>query len=355
MTVKVLLLTSKSWAGFNISPSLGLYNLKHSLQEYNIILIVIYMINCDIHDFDVDDEQKLIDDVQSGKYDVIGMSVTHVNMSIDLNMLIKLNNSLPIGKDAIFVLGGQEATLNYKQWLESGVADICFLGFAEYTFSKFCYSIGKYINKFHNNKGHLHKDIIHILQNLDGVAYIDKFNINNNAVYNPSKALTKDEFTDLFYDRAINIRVPYERYWSIIGAKKKNEFNNADFTIKTARLYTVSHCPRRCGFCSSQSFIPESQNKKSSIIMLTAYQVYDLVERYVKDYSVQAFLFSDDDFPVGNREGLIRLKDFCDLIIDAKNNDILPDSLNFFCQARALDFIKRGSKERVVSIDLLKK
>ena len=49
--VNVLLLTSKSWAGFNISPPLGLYNLKTSLEANGH--------HCDIYDYDIDDEEHI--------------------------------------------------------------------------------------------------------------------------------------------------------------------------------------------------------------------------------------------------------------------------------------------------------
>ena len=89
--------------------------------------------------------------------------------------------------------------------------------------------------------------------------------------------------------------------------------------------------------------------------MLTPEQVLDLIRMYVDRYGARGFLFSDDDFPVGNKPGLDRLRRLCELIIADKASGRLPEDLHFACQARILDFVERniGGPRRPMR-DLLK-
>lgn len=341
--LSILLLTSKSWAGFNISPPLGLYNLKTAVEARGH--------RCEVFDYDIDDEEALKTRVKAGAYDIIGMSVTHVNMSMDLNALLELYQLAITAHDTLMIGGGQEATMNYEQWLRTKLLDVCFLGFADKTFADFCDQLVALDRKYHDGAS-LSAPLMQLLKKTPGVAYLEPLpkpgaaDVELKAIYQPSPTLTLDEFRELFHTNGLKQHIPYQRYWDTVRARKNNAFNNASFTVETTRLYTVSHCPRRCGFCSSQNFLPLSQNEKTTIIMLSAQEVYDLVAHY-SDAGARAFMFSDDDFPVGSAQGIARLQDFCRLVIDAKASGALPKELRFFCQARVLDFLRRlpdGSK-----------
>ncbi|QEP42774.1 radical SAM protein [Ectothiorhodospiraceae bacterium BW-2] len=338
--LSILLLTSKSWAGFNISPPLGLYNLKTAVEAHNHC--------CEIFDYDIDDENLLKTRVKSGAYDIIGMSVTHVNMSMDLDAILELRQLALSAHDTLMIAGGQEATMNYEQWLRTKLLDICFLGFADKTFANFCDHLFLFDRKYHEGNS-LSTNLLTLLQNTSGVAYLapmlktERVDMGMQTVYQPSPTLTREEFSELFYVNGLKNNIPYYRYWDIMRARKNNAFNNASFTVETTRLYTVSHCPRRCGFCSSQNFLPLSQDKKITIIMLSAQEVYELVEHYANNVGARAFMFSDDDFPVGNAQGILRLKEFCQKVIEGKSSGELPSDLQFFCQARVLDFLYRQS------------
>jgi radical SAM superfamily enzyme YgiQ (UPF0313 family) len=341
--LSILLLTSKSWSGFNISPPLGLYNLKTAVEQRGH--------SCEVFDYDIDDEDALKARVKAGAYDVIGMSVTHVNMSMDLDALLELYQLALTAHDTLMIAGGQEATMNYEQWLRTKLVDVTFLGFADKTFTVFCDELLKLDRKYHDGAV-LAPALVDLLKNTKGVAYLDptqklEGDVALKAVYQPSPTLTQEEFSELFHINGLKQGIPYHRYWDTVRARKDNSFNNAEFTVETVRLYTVSHCPRRCGFCSSQNFLPLSQNEKTTIIMLSAREVFDLVAHYANNVGARAFMFSDDDFPVGSTQGLARLQDFCRMVVEAKNAGMLPKELRFFCQARALDFLRRlpdGSK-----------
>lgn len=333
--IKLLLMTSKSWGGYNISPPIGLYRLKNHLGEHGI--------ECDILDYDIDEEPLYLQRVAEGHYDVVGMSVSHINMEEDLNTLLKFRDAgRRSGKKVAFIAGGQEATLNHKQWLESGVVEIVFLGFAEEGLKNFCAGLS----------GGICANPLDIACKIDGVALIDA---NGKLIYNPSRPLDTEEFRRLSFSNVIKSDINYQKYWDKLRSKIVNGFSHTKFIIETVRLYTTSHCPRKCGFCSSQSFLPSSQKSVAPIMMISAEDVYDLVLYHINKYGARCFLFSDDDFPVGNQEGIQRLFKFCNLVIDAKKSGRLSHEIIFHCQSRVADYLDHEKQVRWDLIDLMKR
>jgi len=319
------------------APPLGLYRIKNYLASKDII--------CDIVDLDLDGnlESKYLQMVEQGKYDVIGISVSHHNMITDLQTLWKFRNaSKKSKKKCLFISGGQEATLNYQQWLEAGI-DIIILGFAE----KPLYEL---ILRMKNSDGDLN-NIKASIKDIEGIAYKTQ---DGSFIYNSSTILTPLEWRELSFNQILQLSLPYKDYWNVMYKDAGNlNFHGNKFIVETVRLYTTSHCPQNCGFCSSQSFIPCSQKKISKIFMLSADEVFKLIQYHIRKYGAKGFLFSDDDLPVGNREGLNRISDLCRLIINAKNNDLIPKETIFNCQARITDFIMRESGQKKINSKLI--
>ena len=337
-SLSVLLMTSKAWIGRNVAPALGLYRLKNCLTKSGF--------RCDILDFDIRSEDDYLKRISLGEYDVIGMSATHDNMSADLDTLWRFRvESAKTGKRCIFVAGGQQPSLNYKQWLLSGAVDMVFLGFAEEALDSFCRRLSQLRNK-------VDFTLEDAAEGINGIAFIDR---GGKAVCKPSPVLTQEKFRKLSFLNIMDSDIPYKEYWDIARRQRINVFNNAEFVVETVRLYTTSHCPRRCGFCSSQSFLPQSQDKASTIYMLSADEVFELVLNCIDRYGAMGVLFNDDDFPVGNQAGIERISRFCGLIIDAKKEGRVPKEMKFFCQARVADFIDRDRTVREDLISLMKK
>ena len=330
--IKVLLITSVSCPGFYIAPPIGLYRLKHYLNQRGF--------GCDILDLDLCSKSEYIQKAKEGYYNVIGFSVSHYNMTNDLEAIQEFRQIAD--KNCLFIAGGQEATLNYKQWLGIGLIDIILMGFAEKNLYKLCVRLSK----------EKKCDLRDVIKNIDGTVICGRY---DEFIYHPAAPLTDKEFQELSFTQIMSMDIPYENYW----AKVRNEisegnFNGNEFIIETVRLYTSSHCPRRCGFCSSQAFIPMSQNKKSPIFMLSARQIHQLILHYVKKYRAKGFLFSDDDFPVGTPLGIKRLFDLCQLINDSKNKGEIPKNIRFNCQARIADFlVHKVNKKKEINQPLL--
>lgn len=321
--MKVLLITSRSWAGYNISPPIGLYHLKTALARRDI--------DSEILDFDLMSGEEQLERARNGHYSVIGMSVTHINMADDLDSLMQFREAAFAGPNRCeIVAGGQEATLNARQWLETGVVDVCFFGFCNKIFAEYCEQL--------RAGGFASCTSKEILGDLSGVAYLGT---DGRYISRPSPVLTQQEFDEIFYEDLLKLEVPYEIYWAKARKMRVDAFNSADFIVETVRLYTSSHCPRKCGFCSSQNFLPLSQGGNSKIIALSARKLCEIVLHHSRKYGARAFMFSDDDFPIGGNAGLARFDDFCRLMIDAKRTGLLPEEVQFFCQSRVLNLMER--------------
>ena len=338
---KVLLVTLKAAPGFNIAPSIGIHQLQHFLEQRGIA--------CDVLDREFEDEEPYVEKARAGAYDVIGMSVSHLHMQVDLTLLWRFRMAAREGgKNTLLVAGGQEATINWKQWLELAVDVIC-LGFGEYALHRFCMRVVA-------NPPMLGEpaDLDALAGGIAGTAYR---NGAGDFIHQPTPKLTREAFSELCYDQVLTNTVPYHAYWDKVrAASADTTLGAADFFAENVRVYTTSHCPRRCGFCATQVYLSEAQQEKMFILMLSAEEVADLVHMYVNRYGARSILFSDDDFPVGNKAGLERLDRLCDILIHFKDTGEIPREVRFSCQARVADFlVKDEAGRRVPNRPLLAK
>ncbi len=337
--VKVLLNTSKSdTRDFYVAdaPPIGLYRLQHHLLKSGIL--------CDVLDLSIQPELEgeYVSKVEKGNYDVIGFSVTHHNMVPELEFLWKLRNaSKKSTKRCLFIAGGQEASLNYEQWLRSGI-DLILLGFAENTFRELCLRLSN----------ELDKELLEILEEMEGYAVQDR---NGEIIYRPARVLTKSDFKELSFNTVLELEIPYQLYWRKLSKDANNfNFHKNIFIPETVRLFTSSHCPHNCGFCSSRSFIPLSQNRKSQVFILSAAEVHQLIIHHIKKYGAKGFLFSDDEFIFNSKIGINRAFEFCELLIRSKDKGEIPKGIVFNCQARIDAFLNKGlNNEKVVNWELI--
>ena len=121
----VLLITSKSpkeEVPDSLAIPLGLQLLKHHLNKSGI--------ECSVFDHQIHSEELFVNKVEQGSFDIIGISVTHWRLVSDLDFLHKLKLAAKkVGKDCLFIAGGMQATINYRQLLDCGFDIVC-LGFA---------------------------------------------------------------------------------------------------------------------------------------------------------------------------------------------------------------------------------
>jgi radical SAM superfamily enzyme YgiQ (UPF0313 family) len=348
--VRILLMMSFSYSDDTytaIAPPPGLHWLRHHLSKNDY--------HCDVLDLDFQGERlnEFLDFTAKGNYDVIGMNMTHYNMVECIKTIWKFHKAADqSGKSVVFIGGGQEATMNYQQILKFFKLDLILTGFCENTLLKLCQNISFLLSKGEGKDTRY--SIKGLSDGINGIAYIDE---DGGEVYRPALPLTNEEFRQLAYTNILDLELPYFEYWEKTEKTTVDNmtFSRNVFVVESARIYTTSHCPRRCGFCSSQTFLPYSQSSKSPIIMLSAEEVHDLIVRDVTKYGAKHFVIGDDDFPVGNKPGLDRVSKVCDLIMESKRSGELPKTLTFYMQARIADFILQEKKQRFVNMDLLTK
>ena len=338
------------------SPPLGLYRIKNYLERRGI--------DCDIHDLSLSDGdfKDTLEKISAGRYDVIGLSVDVDKQSEYFNIFLDIRSRLEkSGKKSMIVAGGQGGTHSYKSFIQKGKVDAVLLGFAEKCFYDLCLSFSK-------NK---EKHVSVYAKNISGVAF--PANTDHTAVVkNSSKPLTEEEFVQLNYHEIKDLYIPYKNYWAYThreGAAslnfKKDDDTQVDvvvddphcdlpvnkdtqkFFVETIRLYTSSHCPWKCGFCSSHSFlrmsnatvaqeekIPEKPKDGGLVPMnslttcgsqphpvyrISPEQIYDLIVRHCDKYDPRVILFNDDAFWDSSNPGFKHIMDLCDLIIKGKN------------------------------------
>ena len=357
-----------------VSPPLGLYRLKNYLERRDI--------DCDILDLSLTDGhfKDSLEKISSGYYDVIGAGVDSEKIVRYFDMLHDIRSRVEkSGKKSMIVCGGQGGAHAYKSYIVNGKADAVLLGFAEKNFYELCRS-------FEKNRD---KHISIYAKNIEGVAFPSDKKFTK-IIKNPTKPLTEEEFVSLNYDEIKDLHIPYKDYWDYTyaegaaalnlskdgGAKEVTDphseiptesSDTQKFFVETIRLYTSSHCPWKCGFCSSHSFlrmsnatmekeekIPEKPKDGKTISMnalascgsqphpvyrISPEQIYDLIVRHCKKYDPKVILFNDDAFWDGSDPGFKHILDLCDLIINGKNTGKIKKDVIFNCQAKIGDFI----------------
>jgi len=319
----VLLFTSKSpleETPDSLSVPIGLYNLRHVLRSNGM--------RCDVIDHQLDSESDYLEQVEQGLYDVIGISVTHWRMLDDLEFLYRLREIYRRnGKHCLFIAGGLQATINYRQWLESGFDLVC-LGYAEETLLDVCRRLDRATLPFPQ-----------WLEGCDGVAYLE----GGRMVHVPTPPLTGEKFEQLMYHSVIKMDLPYHRYWDFIRKRATGllNANNRSYVIENGRLLTTSKCLARCGFCCCPDFLKEAQGSPVKPMSLPPEQVHGLILHLVNRYGARAVSINDEDFLIGTSAGNERAIRICELVIDSKRKGELPEEIRFSCQTRPNCFLTR--------------
>ena len=358
--------TDKKYGVF-FSPPFGLYRMKSYLEGKKIAEVEVFDPNLETGD----PLKTARDKVVSGEYDIVGFSLTHVNMAEELQWIDAIKDLAEIAahKTPVFLGGGTDATHNYREWLENSSLDGVVLGYGEKVIEEMLAGIRSIragpLKKLRalqqrifpgiSSGGTLSsRDKEDFFKKVKGLAYSDSREsiIRNNA--QPVDQAVFEELTSV-YDPTESI--PYNAYW---------EANQANFdpenmkirgaTIRTIRLFTSSHCPNNCGFCSSCNFLQASSGEASQkILALTSEQVFELVARNVKKHSPEAIFFNDDDFITPGHAGRQRVIDFCEKVKKAKKEGEMPSDLRFYMQTKVNSVIFKDpvSKMRKPDTELL--
>ena len=347
----VLLVTAITGLGYNMAPHFGMYQIYNYLKHHNIA--------CDLYDRDLEffkktdfDENAVLNSIRKGKYDVIGVSVTHnkaygeQKMISDLDLVWNMKSAAKdSGKMPAFVAGGQAAGLNHKQWLNLGI-DLIVLGYGEKTFYDICKKYFE-IPKIKRNVSGL----IDVAETIRGVSYKTDKKIYR---YTPAHHVTDELFKELFLDFPQKYEMPHKIFWNLVEEISADQgLGASEFIYENVRLYTTSHCPRNCGFCNSGQYLREMSASaddlmidkkgfrlstgKQKLVQLSAEELVELIMFNIKKYGAKSFLFSDDDFALKSKNN--RTKNFCKLVIDYKKKGLIDKNVQFNCQTHVTDWL----------------
>ena len=365
---KVLLVTAATGLGFNYAPHFGMYQILNYLKFKDI--------SCDMYDRDLEIfkkaeiyEDDVMESLKKGEYDIVGISVSQdrvlgeQKMIADLELIWRMREAAKIsGKMPTFVAGGQAAQLNYKQWLDLGI-DLIVNGYGEKVFYDLC---KRYFNspKELRNAKEFVKLIDSMTSEIRGVSYKDPKDVYR---YIPAPTVDDKLFKELFLEFPQKYDMPHETFWDILRENNADkDLGASKFVVENVRLYTTSHCPRRCGFCNSGQFLHEASAPENDLmidktgmrfsagrqklIQLDAKELMELVMFNAKKYGAKSVLFSDDDFALKSKHN--RVMEFCKLVMEYKQKGLMDKDFVFNCQTHVSDWLTGSNKE--VNVELIK-
>ena len=266
-------------------------------------------------------------------YDIYGFHTTDWTFPEDMALIETTRKSRPA---AFIMVGGQEATFNYKEILKNSAADMVIRGEGEKPLEELANLLVKNIDP--KNPKNL----------VRGGAVYDP--ARDSCVVRANPPLSFEEFSDITMGIDFS-KIPYEKYWNLTeglsgGSAKPEE-------TRTIRLFTTNFCPHRCTFCSSTNFQdsagglrkndaflnvlnPEiaTETKCAGLYMLSAENLYRHVKSAIDSHpEVRNFILQDDEF-VLNRGRVIA---FSKMVIEGKRSGDIPERITFMCQSRIDD------------------
>lgn len=244
----------------------------------------------DVYDININDK-SLEEVIENGNYDIIGFSPLHCTLEYDLGAINMAKN---LSSKSLIVAGGVEATLNYQQILDNSPCDVVVLAEGEEPMLALC------------NK--------QPVESIPGIIY-----------RNYAKPITEEKLWE--YDKNIDYEsMRYKDYWD----QTRGLYPDPNETeIKTAHIFSMSHCPMNCTFCSVRKYHNSACGKHVNSVKLNAQQVVCCVEKIEKAYpDVKTIFFVEDNFCMDKK----RVFEFCELVKDK--------GLTYICLAR-IDSIEK--------------
>lgn len=216
----------------------------------------------DIHDIVLDGK---INPNRFLNYDFIGFSITDYSMPEDLKLMDTAYKTNP---QAVQIVGGVAATLDYSTLLNKSKAEWVVLGYGE-------------------------KQILSILNGDQSV----------NGTIRRQFALptTNQELTSWFMDMDFR-EMRYEEYW-----RKTEELYaepNLD-AIRTIRLVTESHCTRKCSFCSVRSWAETATGDFCPVCHIKSPDLIELTKKIAREVpTCRTLYYCCDDFLIHKRTAM---------------------------------------------------
>ena len=288
--------------GLFTAPQLGIHRIASFLSFFGIHIDV-----CDPRLCSGDDIKKI---VKSNNYDFVGFNVLYP----PFDSLKLIHEVYKVSPQSLFLVGGQGASFNYKTIFDNAPVDVIVSAYGEFPMLDMIVDYNKNLNneQFTNIPGLFIKLSF---DNLINTKQIKQITYNDLRVVSLSLDFSK---------------IPYNKYWNEVAqvySSRHLKVMKANDSKRTIRLYTETHCPMKCDFCSSTNFLDVAIGGVQKVRFLDANDIVLLITRALKEHpTTQAFYFNDDEFLLNKK----RIFDLCDIL---KSNTQFK-GLKFICMAR---------------------
>ena len=242
-------------AGGGQQIPLGVYYLAAYIRQEGFETDVI-----DAEALDMDAE-GVIQRLERGRYNVLGISTTTVAFHRSLDLARKVKSAVP---DAIIVIGGPHVSCQPRQSLEFEDFDFAVRNEGEVTFSRLLSTLRDGGSDF---------------DRIDGLVY----RLGAEIVVNPKRPYVRDIDSlpmpayDLISDMTFYTPPPSNYQKSPV-----------------ANVITSRGCPSQCTFCDHNTFGRQAR-------LRSAENVVDEIELLVKSYGIKEIAFVDDTFTLGRK------------------------------------------------------
>jgi radical SAM superfamily enzyme YgiQ (UPF0313 family) len=231
------------------SPPIGLWRIKGYIQE---------RIKATIEIYDPWYSDKKIEEIcESRPWTVIGISALNDSLPQDLK---NINIAKRYNAKALVLAGGIEATTNYQTILDHSLADGVILGYGE-------------------------KALLRIL-------FDESLPVPGMVIRTYAEEIGIDDFDNFWEDYPLQ-SIPFDVYWQ----RAKEIRKDANFA-GAFRIVDVSHCNRRCTFCSISALGAIASGKEClPVRMVSPEHVIALVHKAVHTIPELKVVYSvSDDF-----------------------------------------------------------
>ncbi|MBN1792380.1 B12-binding domain-containing radical SAM protein [Candidatus Woesearchaeota archaeon] len=298
-------------AGQYLSPPLGIYRIasyirsKFSTNDVSI----------DVLDPNIEGIDELYRRAEETRYDIVGFSLLYTTYEFDLKIISRIRELSPA---SLLIAGGQGAVFTIRYLLKNTPLQVICKGFGEF-------ALEQMIPRIIKARGDKSRMNLSTLDGIKGLAYEVEGKMTFTGFREP---YTSEDFSKI--SLSIDFKqIPFEKYWSHMESFYSDEHLEMmcnDNMLRTIRLVTSSHCPRKCAFCSSTNFL-DSPGRPHPPLMLSPEDILTLTRNAVSAHpSVTAIYYCDDDF-LQDKERILELTHRIKADSKLKN-------LNYFCLGR---------------------
>ena len=309
---KVMLLgpykAGESKVGQYLAPPLGAYRIASFLKAFGF--------HVEVYDLDLQGENGYYEHLKKEHYDVIGFSILEPVIKNSARVMHETHEKSP---SSLIIAGGQGAAFNPNAsfFLENTSAQIVFRGLGEFTMLDA-------LTGFENQKLSPEK-----IAALRAVYYKTPQNkVREGSLLRAGVSYEDLRLISLLWDPR---DTPYLDYWDFIKgfySPEQQKKMRTDKLSRTVRIYTETHCPMGCKFCTSTHLLGDAVvTGVQPLRLLSAADIFRLIKRVREAHpTVGAIYFNDDNFFLSRS----RIKELAELII----KEGLQNEVTFFALSR---------------------